>query len=164
MEQMKSEEYFLVMNFSDRLSVCVTHNLSWDGCQGEDSRWLDLVFDGLDKEAVFFRALGVFDPAGSVGGQIPANEWNDGKRWKELWNRSQSSLQQATETLPMLRRFEAEYDDVIFSSDEVGKLRAECEAVRGKTEHPEAIVSLDKLIYACDEAANDVAGLFFASQ
>ena len=63
----------------------------------------------------------------------------------------------------MLRRFEPEYEDVVFSSDEINSLREECVAVKARSEDPEALVSLDKLLYACDEALRDEAGLFFAS-
>ena len=157
------DDYFWVMNFSDALSVCVTRELTWDGCQKPGARWLNLVFGALDKEALFFHALGVFDPAGSVGGRIPATEWNDGKRWEELWKKSQASLHNATQSLPMIRRFEAEYNDVAFSPEEVIQLRAECLSVRAKAPSAESKASLDKLLFACEEALQDDAGLFFAS-
>lgn len=151
------------MNYSDSLSVCVTNDQSWEGGQKPGARWLDVVFDALDKEALFFKALGVFDPAGSVGRQIAAAEWNNGKRWEDLCKRSQAELYKATESLPMLRRFEAEYEDVAFASDEINSLREECTSVKARSDNPDALASLDKLLRACDEALRDKSGLFFAS-
>ncbi|MCB1025608.1 MAG: hypothetical protein KDB79_14520 [Acidobacteria bacterium] len=108
------------------------------------TRWLGSTFDSLDKEALFFRALNVIDPAARVNGRIDAEEYHQGK-WKTLTAKFEKCLIEATAKLPMLRRFNEDYDDVIFSPEEVIHLREECLLVRRKTEHPKAISSLEEV-------------------
>ncbi|HYX72917.1 MAG TPA: hypothetical protein VE732_09105 [Nitrososphaera sp.] len=160
---MHKEEYIYVCNFSDSLSIHVSADPnSFDGRAHDKSRWIGLTFDALDKEALFFRALKVFNPAASVGGRIPIADYHRGK-WDELMAQFDHSIEQATAELPMLRRFKEEYEDAVFSPDEVGFLRDECLHVCSGTQDEQALTSLGKLIQACDEALKEGWGLFFAS-
>jgi hypothetical protein len=160
---MREEGYIYVGNFSDSLAVYVAEDPnSFDGREHDKSRWIGLTFDALDKEALFFRALKVFNPAASVGGRIPVEEYRRGK-WEDLMAQAERSLALATAELPMLRRFKVEYEGAVFSVDEVGDLRDECLKVCSGTQDEQALSSLWKLIQACDEALKEGWGLFFAS-
>jgi hypothetical protein len=161
--RMDDEGYIYVSNFSDRLSICVTPKPDPPGAQDHQPlRWLGLIFDSQDKEAIFFQALEVFNPAAAVGGKIRAEDHRQGK-WEEPMARSEQSLEEATVRYPMLRRFREEYEGVVFSSLEVGALREECLVVRSTANGLKASSSLDKLIRACDEALKERSGLSFAS-
>jgi hypothetical protein len=70
---------------------------------------------------------------------------------------------QATATLPTIRRFREECEGVVFSPEEVGALREECLKVRSGVDDLRALSSLEKLIRACDEALIEGSRLFFAS-
>lgn len=161
-EPIEDDGFVRVMNFSDCLSVSVAKASTWDEVPRVPRRYLDLAFDSLDKEALFFDGLGVFNPAGSVGGRISIDDYKDGK-YDELWARFDAELNDATVDLPLLRRFVPEYEDAFIAPDEVGELRRECEFVRAKTESAKARDSIDKLIFACDEALRDGSALVFGS-
>lgn len=151
-----------VMNFSDSFSVCVAKASTWDEVPRVPHRDLGIVLDALDKGALFFDGLGVFNPAGSVGGRVPIEDFNDGK-YDELCARFDAELNDATVALPLLRRFVPEYEDAFIAPDEVEELRRECEIVRAMTHSANAHVSIDKLIFACDEALKDGSALVFGS-
>lgn len=107
---MHEEEYIQVDNFSDSLSICVTPDSSFrDSQQHPLSRWLGQTCDARDKEALFFQALEVFNPAAAVGGRIPAEGFRRGK-WDDLMGQFERSVEQATANLPMLRRLKEEYE------------------------------------------------------
>jgi hypothetical protein len=160
---MREEGYIYVCNFSDCLSIHVTPASTSPGNQELHSfRWLGLFFDSLDKEALFFQALKVFNPAAAVGGRIPADEFHHG-RWADLTAQFERSVEQATAMLPMLRRLKEEYEDAVYSPEEISDLRKECLTVRSNTDDLQALSSLEKLIQACDEALKERSGLFFAS-
>lgn len=111
---MKKEEYIYVCNFSDSLAICVTQDRSFPGSKKHHlSRWLNLTFDSLDKEALFFQALKVFNPAAAAGGRLPVQDYHRGK-WDDLMAQFERSAEQATVGLPMLRRFQKEYEDIFF--------------------------------------------------
>ncbi len=76
---------------------------------------------------------------------------------------AEQSMNEITAELPMLRRLEKEYEDAEFSPGEVNVFREECSKVRSGTNDPAALAALDKLIFACDEALKDKAGLIFYS-
>lgn len=161
--QMHEEEYIYVSNFSDSLSICVTPDASFRGSQEHpSSRWLGLTFDSRDKEALFFQALKVFNPAAAVGGRIPAEDFRRGK-WDDLMAQFERSVEQATANLPMLRRLKEEYEDAVYSPEEVSVLREECLKVRAGTDDLQALSALETLIHACEEALKEGSGLFFAS-
>src|SRR6516225_7425833 len=124
---------------------------SSDGQGHHSLRWLGLIFDSGDKEALFFRALKVFNPAAAVGGRIAAEDFRQGK-WDNLMAQFERSAEQVTTNLPMLRRFKEEYEGAFFSPDEIGVLREECQKVRSCTNDLQAISALEKLIQACNEA------------
>lgn len=160
---MREGEYIYVANFSDSLSICVTPDPSSRGSQGQLlTRWLGLTFGSRDKEALFFRALKVFNPVAAVGGRIPVEDFRRGK-WDELMGQFERSAERATAELPLLRRLKEEYEDAVFSPDEVGALREECLKVRAGTDDAQALSALEKLTRACDEALKERSGLFFAS-
>ena len=160
---MHEEEYIYVCNFSDNLSICVTPDPGSLGAhEHHSSRWLGLTFDSEDKEAIFFKALKVFNPAAAVGGRISAEDDLRGK-WDDLMAKFERSVDQATATLPMIRRFREEYEGVAFSPEEVSALREECMKVRSGVDDLRTLSSLEKLIRACDEALIESSGLFFAS-
>ncbi len=116
----------------------------------------------LDKEALFFQALKVFNPAAAVGGRLSASDCQKGK-WEDLWDQFERSLKQSTVALPMLRRLKEEYEDANYGPEEASRLREECLTVRLGTDDMSALSSLDKLIRACDEALKERSGLYFAS-
>ena len=123
---MSEEEYFHVLNFSDSFSICVTSAQSWRGSHEDKSaRWLGLNFHAVDKEAVFFRALKAFDPAGSVGGRISVEAYHQGK-WEELWKESDRTIELVTVNFPLIRRLKEEYKDAAYSPDEINAFREEC--------------------------------------
>ena len=160
---MNEEGYIYVCNFSDSLSLCVAPATSLASEKEHlTPRWLDLAFDAHDKEALFFAALKVFNPAAAVGGRIPAEDFRRGK-WDDLWAQFERSISQATAELPMLRRLKEEYEDAEFSPGEVSVFREECLKVHSGTDDPPALAALDKLILACDEALKERAGLIFYS-
>jgi hypothetical protein len=161
--QVNEEGYIYVSNFSDSLSICVTPAPNSPSRQEHQSpRWIGLTFDSRDKEALFFTALKVFNPAAAVGGQIPAEDFRRGK-WDNLMAQFERSVEQVTANLPMLRRLKEEYEDAEFSPDEISALREECVKVRLGTDDMLALSALEKLIRACDEALKEHTGLFFAS-
>ncbi len=105
---MPEEEYIYVCNFGDSLLLCVAPDPSLPGEREHLSpRWLGLTFDARDKEALFFMALKVFNPAAAVGGRIPAEDFRRGK-WDELMAQFERSVTHATAELPMLRRLKEE--------------------------------------------------------
>lgn len=160
---MPEEEYIHVCNFSDSLSLCVAPAAGSRGVrEPPQPRWLGLVFDSRDKEALFFTALKVFNPAAAVGGRIPAEDYRRG-RWDELLAQFEQSVGDATAELPMLRRLKEEFEGAGFSPGEVGDLRAECLKVRSGTDDPQALAALEKLARACDEALKEGSGLVFYS-
>jgi hypothetical protein len=160
---MSGEGYIYVGNFSDSLSLCVVPATSSPGEQEHLSpRWLGLTFDSRDKEALFFTALKVFNPAAAVGGRIPAEDFRRGK-WDDLLAQFERSLCLATAELPMLRRLKEEYEDAVFAPDEVSVFREECLKVRSGTDDPQALAALEKLIRACDEALKEGSRLVFYS-
>ena len=158
---MGEEGFIYVCNFSDNLSICVTPD-PLDNEKLHSSRWLGLNFDALDKEALFFQALKVFNPAAAVGGRISAEDFHRGK-WDELMAQFEQSVERATAKLPMLRRFKEEYEGAIFLPEEVNSLREECLTVSSGVNDLRALSALGKLIEACDEALTERSGLFFAS-
>src|SRR6185295_9787578 len=100
---MNEEGFIYVSNFSDSMSLCVAPAISLPSEQEHlSARWLGLIFDCRDKEALFFTALKVFNPAAAVGGRIPAEDYRLG-RWEELMTQFERSVNQATVQLPMLR-------------------------------------------------------------
>lgn len=161
-EPPKDDGFVRMMNFSDSLSVSVAKASTWDEVPHVPNRYLGFAFDALDKEALFFEGLGVFDPAGSVGGRIPTEDYQNGK-YEELLSRFDMELHDATVDLPLLRRFVPEYEDAFIAPEEIGELRRECEFVRAKTESANVHASIDKLISACDEALKDGSALVFGS-
>ncbi len=116
---------------------------TWDEVPHVPHRYLGFAFGPLDKEALFFDGLGVFDPDDSVGGQVPIEDYRKGK-YDELLARFDAELNDATLDLPVLRRFLPEYEDGFVAPEEIEELRRECEFVRVKTESPSAPVSIDK--------------------
>jgi|SRR5687768_7677436 len=161
-EPPKDDGFVWVMNFSDSLSVSVAKASTWDEVPHVPNRYLGFAFDALDKESLFFEGLGVFDPAGSVGGRIPIEEYQNGK-YDELVSRFDAELHDATVDLPLLRRFVPEYEDAFIAPEEIEELRRECGFVRAKTESANAHASIDKLILACEEALKDESALVFGS-
>ncbi len=160
---MKEEGFIYVSNFSDSFSLCVAPVTSLSGEQEHVSvRWLGLIFDCRDKEALFFTALKVFNPAAAVGGRISAEDHRVG-RWEELMTQFERSVSQATTQLPMLRRLKEEYEGANFSPNEVSLLREESLKVRMCSDDPTAVAALDKLIQASDEALKERAALIFYS-
>ncbi len=151
-----------VMNFSDSLSVSVAKASTWDEVPNVPHRYLGFAFDARDKEALFFDGLAVFNPAGSVGGLIPTEDYQNGK-YEELLSRFDAELHDSTVDLPLLRRFVPEYEGAFIAPEEIGELRRECEFVRAKTETANAHASIDKLILGCDEALKDGSALVFGS-
>src|SRR3954466_14555895 len=120
---MEEEVSFRVASFTDSLSACLTRALTvHDLNEDRSNEWLDICFDANDKEALFFNALGIFNPAAAVGGKVTVEEHNTG-RWEELWKRFEDDMQERTRDFPLIRRFEREYDDVVFGADEVMKLK-----------------------------------------
>ncbi|MFL6211520.1 MAG: hypothetical protein ACJ74W_21910 [Pyrinomonadaceae bacterium] len=159
---MPEEGFIYVCNFSDSLAILVTPNPGISDSEMHPlSSWLEFTFDAEDKEGLFFDALQVFNPAAAVGGRLPTQ--NHESKWAELMAQFERSVEQATATLPLLRRFKEEYEGVTISPDEVGRFREECLSVRKDTNEPRALSALDKLISACDVALKDNLGLLFAS-
>jgi len=161
-EPPKDDGFIRVMNFSDRLSVSVAKASTWDEVPHVRHRDVGFTFDALDKEALFFDGLGVFDPVGSVGGRLPTEDYHNGT-YEELLLRFDAELHDATVDLPLLRRLVPEYEDAFIAPEEIVELRRECEFVRAKTESAKAHASIDKLILACDEALMCESALVFGS-
>jgi hypothetical protein len=160
---MNEEEFIFVCNFTDCLSIYLAPDPSLPrSLEQPSSQWLGLHFDATDKEALFFQALKVFNPAAAVGGRLSATDCEEGK-WEELSHQFERSIEQSTIALPMLRRLKEEYEDASYSPEEVNRLRDECLTVRSGTDDVCALSSLDKLIRACDEALKERSGLYFAS-
>lgn len=154
---MSDDGYIRVSNFSDCMDISI-HDFE----KQSHVRSLNLYFDSFDKEALFFDALNVFNPAAFVDGKISTKDYYKGK-WEDLMKRFELSLKEATKYFPMLNRLNAEYEDAIFSADEVSLLHAECLGIRLTTKHAKALETLDKLIVACKEALKVELGLFFGS-
>ena len=62
---------------------------------------------------------------------------------------------------PMLGRIWDNYDDYIFTPEEIGKLRDECLKLKVGISEPNAVKALRKLVYACDEASKAGCNLMF---
>ena len=160
---MSNEGYIRVSNFSDCFHIYLTRAKNWSEVPSDQPlSYVGLTFDSLDKEAVFFRALGAFDPAAAVGGRISVEDHREGK-WEELWTESDRTIEMATAKLPLLRRLKEEYHDAFISPDEVSDFREECREVITRTNDSAAISALNNLIAACDEALPKGLGLVFAS-
>ena len=146
--------YIGVVNFTDSFNISLVND--------EHREELGMSFGPPDKEALFFGALGIFNPAASVGGKIKTEDYQKGL-WSELWNRFDVELERATAEVPLLRRLVPEYEDASYSPDEVGLLYEQCIVVKGRTSDEKVISALDTLINASEAAKSKGSGLSFAS-
>jgi len=63
---------------------------------------------------------------------------------------------------PMLARMWNTFEDVIYESKEIPKLRDECLRVSSITANQQALFGLNKLLQACDEAIANQAGIYMS--
>ena len=61
----------------------------------------------------------------------------------------------------MLGRFWYEFDDAVYLSNEVIKLRNECLRIKSISQNPDLTLAVDKILSACDDALKTNSGLFF---
>ncbi len=117
-------------------------------------RHLEVFLGGPDWASIFYDALRC--PRASNVLTVRTDE-------VELAETRKLKFQQAIPEYPLLGRIWDMYTDVKYEAKEIDQLRNECFRVKASTTSDRAIKSLDKLIYACDEALGSGLGLFLAS-
>lgn len=134
------------------LHICVVRDPAhWDEAQG-DRHIERLDLHETDWEAVFYDVLGCSKGEPYVRGEDIT----------EHTERSRRYFQQCIPQYPMLGRIFDMYEDYVFTPEEVGRLREECQMVRASTSNPGADKALRKLIYGCDEASKVGGCLLFS--
>lgn len=129
-------------NGSHHLYVVCEPN--WRPYDSGDARYLELDFHVSDWEALFWDVLG-----------CPKFDLNESSE------RNREMFQQAIPEYPMLSRIWDNYEDYVFTPEEIEKLRNECLQIKAGVAEANAARALRKLIYACDEASKAGCNLMF---
>lgn len=117
-------------------------------------RTLPIYFEGPEWFALFHDVLRATDRESLVAGEDYA-EWEERQRVR---------FQKSIAEYPMLGKIWDTYIDVRYQPEEVPQLRNECLRVKASTSNLVALIGLDKLIAACDEALKDSLGLSILSE
>ena len=142
-EQAKTQSTLPQRRTSGKFTIyAIPYPMTWQDTQSDSARWLDLIFDGADWDALFCDVLKV---------QMVSN--------KKDYVESPLSLAD----YPMLGRITDMYEDVTYKCEEVIFLRDECIKIQLASQNLLAQRGLQVLIKACDEALTLNMGLYLAS-
>lgn len=126
-------------------------NPSGDYVQGDRDLNTSLSID--EWCAFFYSFLGAAEPE-------PYNEGEDIILYDE---RRRIAFTEPLVDYPLLARINDYYQDVYYSSNDVGQLLAECRSLENKVLNPIAKSFWNKLVSACEEALRSDMGLFLGS-
>lgn len=135
------------------LSIYVVSNAeNWHGGVDEGDRYLR-TFTGPDWKSIYFDVL-----------NCPRwHEYTGEGTFQEHCECQRMQFQTSIPEFPMLGRIYSLLEDVGYTPADVKRLRDECQTLQERTTDQRAMVSLRKLILACDEALRVGRGLYFVS-
>ncbi len=132
------------------ISIMKNPNGEWDEAQGDHN--LDFIIDGKD----FTEIQKVVDVLSSQTKQLEDESFDDYEERLKI-----SYFKAASEKgYEMLGRIWYWYDDAIYLFSDVSQLHEECSRAKDEPRNLDAIIALDKILVACDEALKTKSGIF----
>jgi hypothetical protein len=117
---------------------------NWRPYDAGNAWYLELDFHVSDWKALFWDVL-----------HCPEFDLNESRE------KNRELFSQSIPEYPMLGQIWDNYEDYVFTPEEIVKLRNECLKLKAEVTEPEAVKALRKLIYACDEASKAGCNLMF---